>query len=129
MLSWKLQTYRYLTEKKKEKKNMDYKNTGIRFCNVSIRDSFCVFSWIFFFNHNEHGSGNLKPLSLFVDQFHFSAGQSTSEEESTLICYIHNVSPLKMCFLQHSKDSYHQHRTMSCIWKNTGWLVSWLQGH
>ena len=44
MLSWKLQTYRYLTEKKKEKKDMDYKNTGIRFCNVSIRDSFlCLF--------------------------------------------------------------------------------------
>ena len=44
MLSWKLQTYRYLIEKKKEKKNMDYKNTGIQFCNVSIRDSFlCLF--------------------------------------------------------------------------------------
>ena len=43
MLSWKLQTYRYLTEKKKEKKDMDYKNTGIRFCNVSIRDSFVSF--------------------------------------------------------------------------------------
>ena len=45
MLSWKLQTYRHLTEKKKkEKKDMDYKNKGIQFCNVSIRDSFlCLF--------------------------------------------------------------------------------------
>ena len=43
MLSWKLQTYRHLTEKKKRKK-MDYKNTGIQFCNVSMRDSFlCLF--------------------------------------------------------------------------------------
>ena len=129
MLSWKLQTYRYLTEKKKEKKTWITKIQVFDFVMFLYETLFCVFSWIFFFNHNEHGSGNLKPLSLFVDQFHFSAGQSTSEEESTLICYIHNVSPLKMCFLQHSKDSYHQHRTMSCIWKNTGWLVSWLQGH
>ena len=42
MLSWKLQTYRHLTEKKKRKK-MDYKNTGIQFCNVSMRDSFLSF--------------------------------------------------------------------------------------
>ena len=42
MLSWKLQTYRHLTKKKKGKKNMDYKNTGIQFYSVSMRDSFFV---------------------------------------------------------------------------------------
>lgn len=56
---------------------------------------FFVFSQMLFFNYNEHNSENLQPLYFIKDQFHLYAGQSTSKKESTLRCFIHNISPLK----------------------------------
>lgn len=133
MLSWKLQTYRHLTEKKKEKKTWIKKNTGVQFCNVSIWDSFlCLFlnillqsqwTWQWKFKAIIFICGS---ISLFCRSIHLLTSLNVTFQIITVMQMIHKYICPQAQWLVKSTRCYNfhanfhwQHSLMDGTWQTT----------